>query len=60
VGGGGVGGSAALIPAATSTVVGLSMYFSIRRSLFQDMYRSSKLAVLTYNVSSYDVAQYDT
>jgi hypothetical protein len=35
-----------VIPAATSMVVGLSMYFSISRSLFHDMYRNNKLAVL--------------
>jgi hypothetical protein len=42
----GVGGSATVTPAATVITEGLSMYFSIRRSLFQDMYLNSKLAML--------------
>ena len=35
-----------MTPAAASMVVGLSMYFSMSRSLFHDIYRSNKLAVL--------------
>ena len=40
--------SATVTPAETSTVVGLSMYFSISLSLFHLLCRSSKLAVFVY------------
>ena len=40
--------SGIVTPAATSIVVGLSMYFSISRSLFHLMCRSNRLAVLIY------------
>lgn len=46
----GDGGSATVTPAATVIAEGLSMYFSIRRSLFHDMYRNSRFAMLAYRV----------
>ena len=39
-------GSAGVMPAEDVTADALSMYFSIRRSLFQFMYRSRRVAVL--------------
>ena len=44
-----VGGSDGEIPAKVVTEVALSMYFSIRRSLFQLKYRNNSDAVLSYN-----------
>ena len=41
------GGSDGEIPAEVATDVALSMYFSIRRSLFQFMYRNKRDAVLS-------------
>ena len=43
------GGSEGEIPAAVLTEDALSMYFSIRRSLFQFMYRRRRDAVLAWN-----------
>ena len=40
------GGSETDIPAEVVTADALSMYFSIRRSLFQFMYRNNRVAVL--------------
>jgi hypothetical protein len=49
IGAGVVGlGGAGDIPAFTDTVEALSMYFSIKRSLFQFMWRSRSAAVLTW------------
>lgn len=41
-------GSGMVTPAAQSIPEGLSMYFSMRRSLFHDKWRSSRAAVLAY------------
>jgi len=46
MGTGGEGGSGRVIPAARRTEVGLSMYFSTRRSLFHERWRRRRLAVL--------------
>jgi hypothetical protein len=43
-----VGGSNGEIPAELVTDAALSMYFSIRRSLFQFMYRNKSEAVFSY------------
>lgn len=48
-GGDGVDGSGGRMPADVVTWDALSMYFSMRRSLFQFMYRSSSEAALAYN-----------
>jgi hypothetical protein len=42
------GGSEGVIPAEDVTEDALSMYFSIRRSLFQLMYRNKREAVLAW------------
>lgn len=41
-------GAGAVTPAAQSIAVGLSIYFSMRRSLFHAKWRSSSAAVLAY------------
>jgi hypothetical protein len=51
------GGSEGEIPAKVVTEDALSMYFSIRRSLFQFIYRSKREAVLACSTSDIDTQQ---
>lgn len=46
--GDGDGGSGRVIPAASDTADAPSMYFSIRRSLFQFIWRNNRAATLAY------------